>query len=311
MTGQKLGHRSASVKAFLGERRVKNVRMRARAIAGFLFAMSKKRRVRWIALVVALVVVAALEAKDVYRYTALRDLRTTLFAAIRPVRLSNCVMKRFGAPHDGGYLLCENLTGQARSAYSYGIDGRDEWGCDVARSYHLPVHQYDCFNPKRPVCDGADFHFNDECVGGGPARIDGRAFDGVTNQIARNGDAGKHLLVKMDVESAEWESLAATPDSTLENIDQLDIEFHELDDPTYIDVIEKLKKTFYIVNVHFNNYACMWWSGPFPGLAYELLFVNKRLGVLDTANPWADHPNALDAPNKPSKSDCQAAAWSN
>jgi hypothetical protein len=57
----------------------------------------------------------------------------------------------------------------------------------------------------------------------------------------------------MDVETSEWKSLAATPDSTLALIDQMDVEFHELDDPTYIDVIEKLKKTFHIVNVHFNN----------------------------------------------------------
>ena len=61
------------------------------------------------------------------------------------------------------------------------------------------------------------------------------------------------------------------------------------------------------MNVHFNNYACMWWSGPFPALAYELLMVNKRLAVLDTANPWAVHPNPLDAPNKRSKKDCQTA----
>jgi hypothetical protein len=250
------------------------------------------------------------QAKNAHRFVALRGQRAKLFAAIRPVRLSNCTLKRFGAVNDGGYLLCENLTGQARSSYSYGIDGRDEWGCDVSRATHLPVHQYDCFNPNRPVCDGAEFHFYDECVGPAPARIDDRPFDSVVNHIARNGDTGKHLLVKMDVETAEWKSLGATPDSTLELIDQMDVEFHELDDPTYIDVIEKLKKTFYIVNVHFNNNVCRWWSGPFPTDAYELLFVNKRLGVLDTANPWADHPNALDAPNNASRRDCQSAAWS-
>ena len=271
--------------------------------------MLKNKRSRWLVAAAVVVVVVAVEARDIYRWGFLRDVRATLFAAIRPVRLSNCVLKRFGHPHDGGYLLCENLAREAKSAYSWGIDGRDEWGCDVSRAYHLPVHQYDCFNPKRPACDGAEFHFHDECVGSGPARIDGRAFDGVANQIARNGDAGKRLLVKMDVESAEWESLAATPDSVLENIDQLAIEFHELDDPHYVDVVEKLKKTFYIANVHFNNYACMWWSEPFPALAYEVLFVNKRLAVLDTANPRADHPHPLDAPNKPSKKDCQATSW--
>jgi hypothetical protein len=279
------------------------------SILGSLVAVFRKQRNRWILGAIILVGLLAYEARDIYRWALLRDLRAALFAAIRPVRLKNCTLKRYGHPHDGGYLLCENLAGDAKSVYSWGIDGRDEWGCDVAKAFHVPVHQYDCFNPKRPVCDGAVFHFHDECVGPARATIDGRAFDAVASQIAKNGDAGKRLLVKMDVESAEWESLAATPDSTLANIDQLAIEFHELDDPTYIDVIQKLKKTFHIANVHFNNYACMWWSRPFPALAYEVLFVNKRLAVLDTANPWADHPNALDAPNKPSKKDCQATVW--
>jgi hypothetical protein len=271
-----------------------------------------------IAAILALAVVGAMKAKDVYRWGAgqakdvyrwrdLREIRTTLFAAIRPVRLSNCAMKRFGAPHDGGYLLCENLMSQAETAYSYGIDGRDEWGCDVSRAYHLPVHQYDCFNPKRPVCDGAQFHFHDECIGPAPARLENRDYDSMTNHIARNGDVGKHLLVKMDAEKAEWDAFAATPDHTFENVDQLVVEFHEVDDPQNVGVIEKLKKTFYIANVHFNNFACAWWSRPFPAVVFEILMVNKRLGVLDTANPWAVYPNPLDKPNEPNESDCQTA----
>jgi hypothetical protein len=269
----------------------------------------QKGMYRWIMIVASLVfvVVALLEAKDVYRWSALRGLRTSLLAAIRPVRLSNCTMKRFGAPNDGGYVLCENLASQAKSAYSYGIDGRDEWGCDIFRAYHLPIHQYDCFNLKRPVCENAQFDFHEECVGPGNARLGTRQYDSLTNQVVRNGDAGKHLLVKMDVESAEWDVFASTSDSMLESVDQLVVEFHELDDPRYIDIIEKLKKTFHIVNVHFNNYACMWWSKPFPALAFEILMVNKRLGVLDTSNPWAAYPNPLDAPNKSSRKDCQEA----
>ena len=269
--------------------------------------MTKKQIWSVSALVLTVVVVGVVEGKDIYRWIALRGLRTRLLAAIRPVRLTNCTMKRFGHPHDGGYVLCENLAGQVRSAYSYGIDGRDDWACDVARAYHVPVHQYDCFNPKRTVCEGAELDFHDACVGPAPARLEGREFDSITNQVARNGDAGKHLIMKVDVESAEWEAFAATPDSTFENIDQLVVEFHELDDPKYVGVIETLKKTFYVANVHFNNYACMWWSGPFPALAYELLLVNKRLGVLDATTPLGTYPNPLDAPNNPSLRDCQSA----
>lgn len=157
------------------------------------------------------------------------------------------------------------------------------------------------------MCAGGQFDFHDECVGPTPARIADRNYDSVPDQITKNGDAGKHLLVKMDVESAEWNVFATIPQSTLESIDQLVVEFHELDDPHYVDVIEKLKKTFYIANVHFNNYACMWWSRPFPALAYEVLMVNKRLGVLDAGNRWGIYPNPLDQPNQPSRNDCQTA----
>jgi hypothetical protein len=269
----------------------------------------KKKVYLWVAsaVVLALTVAGAIQGKDIYRWLGLRGLRTTLLAAIRPVRLANCTMKRFGHPNDGGYILCENLTCQAQSAYSYGINGRDEWGCDVSRACHVPVHQYDCFNSKRPACDGAAFYFHDECVGAARTRLENLEYDSLPNQIARNGDDGKHLLVKMDVENAEWDVLAATPDRTFETVDQLVVEFHQLDDPRYVSVIGKLKKHFYIANVHFNNFACMWWSGPFPGLAFEILMVNKRLGVLDTANPWAVYPNPLDTPNFPSMRDCQTA----
>jgi hypothetical protein len=269
----------------------------------------QRKTYRWImrATILALAIAALTQARDVYRWAALRDLRTALLASIRPVRLSNCTMKRFGAPNDGGYVLCENLASQVQSAYSYGIDGRDEWGCDVSRAYNLSIHQYDCFNLKHPGCDGAQFDFHEECVGSGAASIDNRQYDSLTSQIAKNGDGGKHLLVKMDVESTEWDAFAATPDSTFENIDQLVVEFHELDDSRYVRVIEKLKKNFYIANVHFNNYACMWWSKPFPALAFEILMVNKRLGVLDDTNRWAVYPNPLDTPNEPSRRDCQEA----
>jgi hypothetical protein len=33
---------------------------------------------------------------------------------------------------------------------------------------------------------------------------DGRVFDTLQNQIAKNLDAGKRLIVKSDVEGAEW-----------------------------------------------------------------------------------------------------------
>ena len=76
--------------------------------------------------------------------------RQVLFEEIQPVKLSNCQLERFGEPNDGGYLLCANLLGDVKSAYSYGISGYDQWGCDVSTRLRVPVHQYDCFNLTRP-----------------------------------------------------------------------------------------------------------------------------------------------------------------
>jgi hypothetical protein len=105
------------------------------------------------------------------------QVRSDLFAELQPVRLANCEFQRFGEPEDGGYVLCANLLASVQSGYSYGISGYDQWGCDVSRRLAVPMHQYDCFDLKRPACSGGRTVFHEECVAGEPATIDGRPFD--------------------------------------------------------------------------------------------------------------------------------------
>jgi hypothetical protein len=194
------------------------------------------------------------------------------------------MLKRYGSDHDGGYLLCENLLARSESAYSYGIAAEDNWGCDVSRQLDVAVHQYDCFTPYRPACDGGRFVFHDECVGPRNETIESRRFETMAAQIAANGDAGKRLLVKMDVEGAEWNALRATPDAVLDRIDQMAMELHGTDE-TSLEVVRRLKKSFYLVNLNFNNWACTAGTAPLPAPAYQVLWVNKRIGVLDPQGP--------------------------
>jgi hypothetical protein len=239
------------------------------------------------------------------RSTTERGLRESLLRELRPVALANCTLERFGAPNDGGYLMCGNLLQNVRTAYSYGIGGEDSWGCQIARERGLPVHQYDCFDKRRPKCKGTVTIFHEECVDGRP-RIEGsRRFDTVSRQISRNGDDGKRLVVKMDVEGAEWASLMATPDSVLDRIDQLAVEFHGTTSPRYVAALRKLKRTFYLVHLHFNNFACSDAVGPFPAKAYQVLLVNKRIGVVDRAHAGTVSAGPLDAPDTPALPDCQ------
>ena len=234
-------------------------------------------------------------------------IRTELAAELRPVTLSNCTLARVGAAHDGGYLMCANLMAGLESAYSYGIGGEDSWGCAVSRAHRVPVHQYDCFELAPGPCEGAILRPNVECVGPSAGVIDGRRFDTVANQIARNGDRGRRLVVKMDVEGAEWDTLLATPDDVFDAIDQMPMELHGFQEPRVLAAVRKLKTHFHLVAVHFNNMACTADAHPLPAIVYQVLLVNKRIGIPGPPSPGSPTPESLMAPDNPKSPDCQVA----
>jgi methyltransferase family protein len=231
--------------------------------------------------------------------------RDQLFQMLQPVVLSNCELQRFGEAHDGGYLMCGNLLRDVQSGYSYGISGYDKWGCDISSGLGITVHQYDCFNTTRPECAEGKTVFHEECVGGVARTHENRAFDTIANQFAKNGDAGRRIVLKIDVEGAEWESFAETPDATLEQIDQLAVEFHGVNDGQMRGVVEKLKRHFHVAHIHFNNFSCVADLLPFPSWAYEVLFVSKRLGRIDPRGKAGGGLHPLDAPNSAELPDCQ------
>jgi hypothetical protein len=233
-----------------------------------------------------------------------RTVREALHAELRTVTLSNCTLKRYGGPNDGGYLMCENLLPGVESAYSYGIETEDNWGCTVSRQFNVPIHQYDCFTDHRPTCDGGRFVFHDECVGPKAETIDGQPFDTIPSQISRNGDAGKRLLLKIDVEGAEWDSFQATPDDVFERIDQVALEFHGTDEARFLEVVRRMKRTFHLVNLHVNNFSCSPDAAPMAGFAYQALWVNKRLGILDPSGPSPAVSSPLNAPDNAAAPEC-------
>lgn len=234
-----------------------------------------------------------------------RTVREALLQELQTVTLKNCTLKRYGSANDGGYLMCENLIDGVQSAYSYGISTEDNWGCDVSRQFNVAVHQYDCFTPHRPACEGGRFIFHDECVGPRLETVDGQPFDSISSQIARNGDAGKSLLVKIDIEGAEWDSLMATPDEVLGRISQMPMELHGVDDRKFLEVVRRLKHHFYLVNLHFNNWSCTADSAPLPAPVFQVLWVNKRIGEIDPSGPSPAPMSPLNAPDGPKQPDCQ------
>ena len=139
------------------------------------------------------------------------------------------------------------------------------------------------------------------------ATIDGRPFDSLEHQIQANGDGGKRLVLKIDVEGAEWETFVQTPAAVLERIDQIAVEFHDVGEERFVLAVSKLKESFLVAHLHHNNFSCDDTLAPFPARAYEVLFVSKRIGVTD-GSPAPPGPYPFDSPNDPRATDCQTTS---
>ncbi len=264
----------------------------------------KRRSISLLFVIVALALAALIVQDLVHEARGLR-LRETILAELQTVALKNCTLKRFGSANDGGYLMCENLIEPIDAAYSYGVGSNDDWGCEVSRRYHVPVHEYDCFDPARPLCNGGALVFHNECVGDRTGSRASRFFDTLENQIGKNGQTAQRVIIKMDIEGAEWDALLATPDEVLASIPQISMEMHGYDDPKIVEVLRKLKRHFYLVNLHFNNWSCTTKAAPLPAWAYQTHWVNKRIAVLDPTVPVPAPMSPLNAPDSPTRPDCQ------
>jgi hypothetical protein len=265
----------------------------------------KRHSIRIALVVIVFTAAGGIAIGDVARRSAARKLREAILAELQPVVLKNCTLKRFGSANDGGYLMCENLIKPLDAAYSYGVGRNDDWGCEISRRYRVPVHQYDCFDPARPTCAGGTFVFHNECVGDRAGDRGSHFFDTLENQIRKNGDTGRRVIIKMDIEGGEWGSLLAAPEELLASIPQITMEMHGFDDPKIVEGLRKLKRNFYLVNLHFNNWSCTPKAAPLPAWAYQTHWVNKRIGIPDPAAPFPAPMSPLNAPDSPTWPDCQ------
>ena len=149
--------------------------------------------------------------------------------------------------------------------------------------------------------------------------------DTIENQINENGDTGKRLLLQMDVEGAEWDTLIHTPNSVLGLFDQIVIEVHGLASDVSkpldggelyevvmdkkIKVLRKINALFYLYHVHANTegglYYIDWFKVPD---VLELTFVNKKV-VKDAEYSKVIFPTEFDRPNTKGKKEIELHFW--
>lgn len=171
---------------------------------------------------------------------------------------------RVGEDHDGGYVMCEDgLDKGLIGAYSYGINGFDGWGMSVASQYNIPLNEYDCTNANQPaVCDGCTVHFHNECIlnNNAPAKSTFKTFTQQFQDAGNAKAADRSLLLKIDVEAAEWKIFAEEPVENMRKFRQIVVEYHWINQKEnhdlYFKAVEKIEAAgFAVTHLHGNNYG--------------------------------------------------------
>jgi hypothetical protein len=180
--------------------------------------------------------------------------------------------------------LCEEdiKKGGLVAAYSFGIQGADGWGEDVARRLHIPVFEYDCFDGDEPeTCPGCELQFRKQCLWSQTMVANSSVtwFQSASVQIYHTLtdflEANRHseladgsLLLKVDIEMAEWPVFLTMSVPVLRKFREIVVEFHNLHlekwHSYYLASLRNiLGAGFHVAHVHGNNYGGMACFGSF------------------------------------------------
>ena len=237
-----------------------------------------------------------------------QDRTATALAAMKlllPHDLLNCRKLRVGRDNDGGYIMVDRFEGIS-AAYSLGINDDVSWDLQVA-ALGIPIFQYDHTIEKLPQQHPL-FHWEAKCIGGHADAVNN--VETLETLIERNGHVGnRDLLLKCDIEGAEWPLLQQTPVEILAQFRQIVLEVHQLDHlakPGHAENVEwafrNLTSSHRVVHVHANNHSPFIVAGGVPvPYALELTLVRLDEGELVPSNET--FPTPLDMPCCPPLAD--------
>lgn len=209
---------------------------------------------------------------------------------------------RFGGEGDGGYMLPDDLDG-LEGSYSPGVN--EEISYDLAMAArNIPGFLIDAsIDCPSPLPKGATFDplFLGEKTEG--------TFISLQDWVNRYSPDSNNLIMQMDIEGAEYDSLLAAPDETLLQFRIIAIEFHKLHHlvrpkslAKMAATFAKMAKHFVPVHIHPNN-VC-----PPVSVAGKLIpplveVTYLRRDHVKEMKETTQFPHPLDAANVPSRPD--------
>jgi hypothetical protein len=224
---------------------------------------------------------------------------THLISKLRPVSTDKPLI-RLGSEYDGGYLLPNDLD-DIVACFSPGVSFCSDFEIAVSEigiECYLADHSVDA-----PVFKNSRFNFIKKFIGNS---IDDRFItleDWIEDSKIPDGD----LLLQMDIEGYEWETLLSIKPDTLRRFRIIVLELHGFENLfdrnsylLYKTVLEKLLTDFSVVHIHPNNaFKPIEVTGiKIPPLLEMTLYRKGRAMEIGFCN---DFPHPLDSKNIPSK----------
>lgn len=188
---------------------------------------------------------------------------------------------RLGRENDGGYVMLDAFSPE-QIAYSFGINDDVSFDLDLARrgmQVWMYDHTIEALPEEHPL-----FRFSPRGVRG--AREEDENLATFQSLLEENGHAAHaDIILKMDVEGAEWDALAALPEASLANMAQIALELHNLhrlaeggeDAARMFHVLEKLRLHHEVVHIHPNNNGSLHVIGGYPvPEVLEITYARRR-----------------------------------
>ncbi|MGJ8621923.1 MAG: FkbM family methyltransferase [Yoonia sp.] len=218
---------------------------------------------------------------------------------------------RLGDFGDGGYLVPDDLNGIA-ACYSPGVSQQATFELDLAKR-GIPSFMADASVDQAPL-DVPGAQFVKKFLG---PRNKG-AFMTLADWVTQTGpDTDQDLLLQMDIEGAEYETLAATPKDVLRRFRMIVIELHQLPSaltkPRFqkraLAAIDALKDDFTCVHLHTNNVSgAVDIEGERIPRVIEVTLLRKDRVQTRRPISGSDLPHALDRRHNPKRPDLDIPA---
>ena len=182
------------------------------------------------------------------------DYYRELHELLHIAKLKDCSLVRIGKDNDGGYIMPDDFNSDDKIAYSFGIYDDVSWDKGMA-SHGYDVFMYDHTIDGLPE-ENPRFHWSKLGIADGIIQDD--RLKTLDELIKQNNHEGKrNMILKMDVEKAEWGFIDMVSTETLSRFTQILIEFHGINEPDLqpriLAALRKLNITHKPVHIHGQN----------------------------------------------------------